>query len=240
MDDPAFADMTAEQLLDLVPEDSGCVYLAVMDVQTATTGSRVQDRTLLMVSADPAEEDRGRTFRARVSDFASIDANLSVGNATFGEYAEVGFAANAYPPPHGDGSQRHSLRHRLHGKPTLTEMLPGTSLKLGSMSSGCGKYLLVNQDDGDVVIYHTPDGTPVWRTGTQLDDELRGLANRLVLRSSGDLVVFAPTGVQLWSSGTQGQDVRRAVLGNDGRLRLIGADGAAIWSSEPVNYPPID
>jgi hypothetical protein len=73
----------------------------------------------------------------------------------------------------------------------------------------------------------------VWRTGTQLEDELTGLySNRLVLHSSGDLVLFAPTGTQLWNSGTRGRDVQRAVLTDEGRLTLVGPDGGEVWSSE--------
>jgi hypothetical protein len=91
----------------------------------------------------------------------------------------------------------------------------------------------VNQDDGDVVIYSAQDGAAVWRTGTLLEEGLRGLSNRLVLQDSGNLVVFAPTGAQAWNSGTRGRDVQRALLGDDGRLMLIGADGGEVWSSEP-------
>ena len=79
----------------------------------------------------------------------------------------------------------------------------------------------------------------MWRTGTLLEDELIGLQNRLVLQNSGDLALFAPTGVQVWNSGTQGQDVQRAVLGDDGRLILVGADGGDVWSSTPPHPKPI-
>ena len=96
----------------------------------------------------------------------------------------------------------------------------------------------MNQDDGDVVIYRAQDGAAVWRTDTVLEDELTGLySNRLVLQDSGNLVVFAPTGAQLWSSGTQGRDVERAVLTDEGRLILVGADGGEVWSSELSRVP---
>ncbi|GAA3742225.1 DUF4241 domain-containing protein [Streptomyces tremellae] len=131
--------------------------------------------------------------------------------------------------PHG----ARALRQRLDGLPRVTELLPGRSLRLGSLSSASGGFLLVNQDDGDVVIHRAEDGAAVWRTGTLLDEELVGLPNRLVLQESGDLAVFAPTGVKLWSSGTRGREVARAVLGDDGRLVLAGADGGEVWSSPP-------
>ncbi|MCX4429428.1 DUF4241 domain-containing protein [Streptomyces mirabilis] len=133
-------------------------------------------------------------------------------------------------------AQYRALKRRLEGMPILTELLPGDTLRLGSLSSRSGTFLLVNQDDGDVVIYRAQDGATVWRTRTLLEDELIGLANRLVLQDSGNLVVFAPTGVQVWNSGTRGRDVQRAVLGDDGRLVLVDADGGEVWSSELL-YP---
>lgn len=140
---------------------------------------------------------------------------------------------NRIPAPPDTATQYHTLKDRLQGRPLLTELLPGGTLRLGSLSSASGAFLLLNQDDGDVVIYRDQDGTPVWRTGTQLEDELTGLySNRLVLHSSGDLVLFAPTGTQLWNSGTRGRDVQRAVLTDEGRLTLVGPDGGEVWSSE--------
>ncbi|WP_191971763.1 hypothetical protein [Streptomyces luteolifulvus] len=53
------------------------------------------------------------------------------------------------------------------------------------------------------------------------------------------MAVFAPTGVQVWNSATQGRDVQRAVLGDDGRLLLLGPDGGEVWSSEPPHSQPI-
>jgi hypothetical protein len=140
---------------------------------------------------------------------------------------------NRIPAPPDTATQYRTVKHRLEGRPLLTELLPGGTLRLGSLSSESGTFLLLNQDDGDVVIYRDQDGTPVWRTGTQLEDELTGLySNRLVLQSSGDLVLFAPTGTRLWNSGTRGRDVQRAVLTDEGRLTLVGADGGEVWSSE--------
>ncbi|RMB84759.1 DUF4241 domain-containing protein [Streptomyces shenzhenensis] len=139
-------------------------------------------------------------------------------------------------PQSSGADQYRDVKRRLEGRPILAELLPGVALRLGALSSSSGAFLLVNQEDGDVVIYRAQDGATVWSTGTLLEDELIGLSNRLVLQDNGNLVVFAPTGVQVWSSGTQGRDVQRAVLGDDGRLVLLDADGGEVWSSDLL-YP---
>jgi hypothetical protein len=246
VDDPVYEGMAAEQLLGLVPDDSDCVYLAVADAQTAAPDGRIQDHTLLIANVDPGDEEHGSMFRALLSEFASIDANLSLANTEFSEYREAVDDDGVYRGGHEfaknlGATQYRALKRRLEGRPVLTELLPGDTLRLGSLSSRSGTFLLVNQDDGDVVIYRAQDGATVWRTGTLFEDELvgLGLSNRLVLQASGNLVVFAPTGVQVWNSGTQGRDVRRAVLGDDGRLTLVGADGDEVWSSELPHPKPI-
>lgn len=144
---------------------------------------------------------------------------------------------NRIPAPLDTATQYRALKHRLEGMPLLTQLLPGSTLRLGSLSSGSGTFLLVNQADGDVVIYRTQDGAPVWRTGTLLEQELTGYSNRLVLQDSGNLVLVAPTGMQVWNSGTRGRNVQRAVLTDEGRLILVGADGGEVWSSDLSPVP---
>jgi hypothetical protein len=95
--------------------------------------------------------------------------------------------------------------------------------------------VLVQEDDGDFVVRQRGEPRPVWSAGTRLDPELRGLPNRLVLRRSGELTVHSPTGHQIWSSGTAGRPAERLILGDDGRLALVGA-GEVLWSSV-VDWP---
>ncbi|MBO0884830.1 MAG: hypothetical protein J2P17_31765 [Mycobacterium sp.] len=91
IDDSTHEGATAEQLLNLVPDDAGYPYIAIADVVTAEQAERAQDRSLLIVDNgyydDEDEEARG-TFRALVSELPSIDANLSLANMEFGDYAD--------------------------------------------------------------------------------------------------------------------------------------------------------
>ena len=87
VDDLGYGGATAGELLAMLPEDAGYAYLAVVDLLTLATAARPQDRTLLFVDVDD-EEGSGATFRAMVSELASIDANLSIANQDFSDYAD--------------------------------------------------------------------------------------------------------------------------------------------------------
>ncbi|MFJ7242897.1 DUF6924 domain-containing protein [Streptomyces olivaceus] len=254
VDDIAYEGMMASRLLDVVPHESGCVYLAVADASALALADRPQECALLVMGTSSDGEDT--VLRARLSELASIDANLSAGNMEFSEYMEAVNTEADRNLGSGDGphtgngvrvftgadAQRQSAAHPPasrsvpHGEPlnglAPSELLPGATLRAGKLSSPSGAVVLVNQDDGDLVIYRTEDGAVLWRSGTSLDDELAGLSNRLVLQDCGDLVLFAPTGTRLWSSGTRGRDVRSAVLRDDGRFVLLDAHGVEIWVSD--------
>ncbi|MFC4084123.1 DUF6924 domain-containing protein [Amycolatopsis samaneae] len=89
VDDSRYEGMTTQQLLTLVPDGGEYAYLAVADgLTTASAEKRPQDRSVLIVDLDD-EEEPGSTFRALVSELASIDANLSLANLDFAEYADA-------------------------------------------------------------------------------------------------------------------------------------------------------
>lgn len=116
-------------------------------------------------------------------------------------------------------------------EPQISQLRVGDTLRRGSLSSSTGNFVLTQQLDGDLVVSGTTDAVQVWSAGTQLDGELRGLSNRLVLQKSGNLVVFDPTGRAVWSSGTAGEPVERLTLEDDGRLVLHGQGDEIFWAS---------
>uniref|UniRef100_UPI003F6945EE DUF6924 domain-containing protein n=1 Tax=Paractinoplanes polyasparticus TaxID=2856853 RepID=UPI003F6945EE len=220
IDDPGCAGLSVSQLLALVPDEAHYLYLAVAD--------RFTDQTVLVVGVEG--EDRGLRFRTTIPELALIDINLSIGNMDFADYLDALDDEGAYPggpTPH----QRLGAIPVADDWPTINQLLPGQNLRNGSMPSPSGDFVLVQQDDGDVVIYRAADGSAVWRTGTS-NREWAGLQNRLVLQAGGDLVLFEPSGVPVWSSGTGGRAVQRVVVTDDGRLVLLGPEGIEVWSSE--------
>lgn len=105
-----------------------------------------------------------------------------------------------------------------------TGLAPGTALKAGeSRRSPDGRYRLVFQDDGNLVLYG-PSGA-VWSSGTWGSG-----ADRAVLQGDGNLVLYAGR-IAVWATGTDGH--RGAVLAvqSDGNVVLYAAAGA-VWDSK--------
>jgi hypothetical protein len=223
VDEPDYRGLSVQRLLTLVPEDAGYPYIAVADRFSAGPVERPGDRTVLIAGVD------GVQLRAAVAQLAAIDANLCSANMDLSDYAEAVGEDSVYrgfPPPVAEQASMPQV-----DGPALTELPPGGILRLGTISSASGEFILVNQPDGDVVIYRRADGAPVWRTDTLLSAELQGLPNRMVLQDGGNLVLFEATGIPRWSSQTSGRSVQRALVSDDGRLVLVDADGNEVWSS---------
>jgi len=101
------------------------------------------------------------------------------------------------------------------------------------LTSRNGKYTLVMQGDGNLVLY-TESNTPVWATRTQGKGAVRAS-----LQDDGNLVLYtkeqerwfhkdAPAPV--WASHTSGENVT-LVLQDDRNLVIYTSDGRALWSS---------
>lgn len=101
----------------------------------------------------------------------------------------------------------------------------GETLAAGDAFTSCdGRYSLIMQDDGNLVVYNGLS-KPVWATGTQ------GAGNTAVFQDDGNLVVYAPGGVPLWESGTGGNWGSTFIMQNDGNLVIYRSDGGAIFST---------
>jgi hypothetical protein len=87
VDDRDYDGVTVRELLGLVPDDAGYAYMAVADELTSASTERPQDRNLLIIDLD--DDEPGGAFRAIASELASIDANLSLANMDFSDYAEA-------------------------------------------------------------------------------------------------------------------------------------------------------
>lgn len=105
------------------------------------------------------------------------------------------------------------------------DLHPGEKLPRGAARRSCdGRFELVMQDDGNLVLYQIGVG-PLWGTATDGTN-----AEHAIMQSDGNLVVYAPQGVPLWGSGTQGYPCSRLVVQDDGNL-VIYAGNAPLWSS---------
>lgn len=93
---------------------------------------------------------------------------------------------------------------------------PGDFIERGGsrdrITSGNGQYVLVMQDDGNLVLYK--DGNqPLWSTRTAGTD-----CRTAVMQSDGNFVVYHVNGSPGWASNTAGKPGCFIVMQNDGNL----------------------
>jgi hypothetical protein len=81
IDDPAFRDLSEQQLMDRIPEEFGHGFLMVVDAATL----RSPEYPILVIDLF---DQRGRSFRAVPSEIQGIENNLSIANMDFAEFAE--------------------------------------------------------------------------------------------------------------------------------------------------------
>lgn len=86
-----------------------------------------------------------------------------------------------------------------------------------------GLYNLIQQDDGNLVVYG-PGGAR-WSSNTH-----NALAARSTMQNDGNFVLYGPVGQVLWQSHTSGSPGAGLVLQDDGNLVIYSSGGAALWS----------
>ncbi len=82
VDDPAFADLTPEQLVDRLPAGRHQTFLFIVDHESMTKA----DHPILVL--DLAEQ-KGRTFRSAPAQIQAIENNLSIANMDFADFADA-------------------------------------------------------------------------------------------------------------------------------------------------------
>ena len=87
-----------------------------------------------------------------------------------------------------------------------------------------GRYRLVYQSDGNLVLYDLTGGTARWFTGTT------GAPGQVVLQTDGNLVIYSAGNAALWFTGTPGNTGAFLALQSDGNLVLYSPAGAALWT----------
>jgi hypothetical protein len=98
-----------------------------------------------------------------------------------------------------------------------TTMLGGESL-----TSPNGRFQMVFQSDGNLVVYG--GGRALWASATA------AAGGRFLVQSDGNMVVYSASGAAVWSSRTSSVGGAELVMQDDGNLVLYRSTGAA-WSS---------
>ncbi|MER5281632.1 hypothetical protein ABT025_38880 [Streptomyces sp. NPDC002809] len=105
-------------------------------------------------------------------------------------------------------------------------MHPGDTLRSGdSISSGGGRYRLVYETDGNLVLYQDGERTPRWSSQTQ-----RRSPGMCVMQMNGDLTIDDADGQRVWSLGLNGRG-NRLRLTEDGALEVTDLPGEIAWRS---------
>lgn len=107
---------------------------------------------------------------------------------------------------------------------SLETLQPGYLLKQGQgVRSLNGEYLLIQQTDGNLVLYRGK--TALWSTETG-----RNPGAYAVMQTDGNLVVYSAAKKALWSSNTSGHAGASLAVQTDGNLVIYGTDHTALWS----------
>ncbi|HWO21841.1 MAG TPA: M12 family metallopeptidase [Kofleriaceae bacterium] len=95
-----------------------------------------------------------------------------------------------------------------------------------SIVSNSGAYRLVYQGDGNLVLYRTSNGAPLWASNTN------GVAaGGCFMQPDGNLVVYRSDGVPVWASGTSGRTASSLVAQNDGNVVIYTPGGVPVWAT---------
>lgn len=107
---------------------------------------------------------------------------------------------------------------------TPNYLAPNQGLSLNSsIVSPNGKYRLIMQGDGNLVLY-SPN-RPIWWTGTQNTG-----ANLFIIQADGNMVIYSPARY-VWASWTQNRGAKTLFLQDDGNLVMYDANFRPIWNS---------
>lgn len=122
-----------------------------------------------------------------------------------------------------------------HNAFALDRLLPGETLYAGqSLTSQNGRFTLVMQTDGNLVLYPN-GGQALWHTQTYNIASLQNGNGRAAFQPDGNFVIYDPQNVPRWNSKSFGS-VGLLVMQNDGNLVIYDSNGAPIWSTQTAVF----
>ncbi|MFI9046128.1 DUF6924 domain-containing protein [Streptomyces sp. NPDC053427] len=86
IDDPAYANLTAEQLLELSAEGTGEEYGMLLVVDKSALAS--SEYPVLAIDRSEEQEDRGRAFRIVLSELVDFAGRMEIADCDFCDYAD--------------------------------------------------------------------------------------------------------------------------------------------------------
>lgn len=126
-----------------------------------------------------------------------------------------------------DNAQRARIQCTLTAKQRVSSLYRGTQLNVGDRRwSPNGKFFLLMQNDGNLVIYKKDVGA-IWSSNT-----MGSGANRAAMQDDGNFVLYAPNYVPKWASGTNGRPDNLLLLQDDGNMVIYAMGAPTVqWST---------
>ncbi len=128
----------------------------------------------------------------------------------------------------GAPSQPTTLPPPPPSTPGCGTLAPGEGLGDNTMRASCdGRFILVMQGDGNLVLYPTANVTP---TGAVWNSRTFGATPTLWMQTDGNLVVYHGQ-TAVWNSRTHGNPGATLEITNAGKLRVRSASNATLWTN---------
>ncbi|MBQ0927826.1 DUF4241 domain-containing protein [Saccharopolyspora endophytica] len=132
----------------------------------------------------------------------------------------------------GDGGPLDAPDYAPGDYATGHEMRTGQTLRRESLTSENGRFSLVHQDDGNIVLYENESMRAWWASNTCGADTAL-----CALRETDGLVLFAPSGRRIWSTGAV-RPAATLVVRDDGNVTITDVDGEIAWTSDSTAAVP--
>jgi hypothetical protein len=185
------------------------------------TVGTAQTSTLTASASDPDGDAITLRWTATQGTFSSTSAGTTVWTAP-SQVATVTATITATDSRGAAGSATVTLNV------VVSDRLPSNG-QLGvdqSMRSANGRFRLLFQGDGNLVLYDDQTRTAVWSTNTGGGAR----PTRVVMQSDGNLVLYDGQGVARFSTSTGGNTGGASLLlQNDGNLVIYRGDGRVLW-----------
>jgi hypothetical protein len=112
------------------------------------------------------------------------------------------------------------------------QVVPRDTLQAGArllagqaLTSANGRYRLLYQTDGNLVLYDDGDRTVPWSSATSGTS-----AGQAIMQADGNFVIYNAAGASEWSTGTAVNPSARLLLQTDGNLVVYSPSNQVLWS----------